>query len=442
MSQAGDQHRGLSPDDGSSCSHGLHPARPWKTPPVKALVVAGASLGGMNTVQSARSAGYDGPICLVDPSPVLPHDRPPLTKQVLAGEWELERARQPVADKLAEFDVDLRLGGAAESLDVAGLAVGLDDGSRLDASAVVLATGSRARSLPDATAPGTHTLRTGADCLALRGELDLRPERVVVIGAGFIGAEVAATCRSRGLEVTMLEADEVPLGRVLPGGMGAFMADLHRSGGVDVRLGARPEAILTDDHGHTSGVRLDDGEVVPARVVVVGIGAVPAVDWLAGSALSLRSPAEGGGVATDATLLAAPGVVAVGDVASWPNPLFDGEVMRVEHWENAIDQGAHAGRRVLAELDPKRWDNPGGFSSVPWFWSDQYDSKIQMVGRARPGDEPVVVSGAPGEDRFVVLYRRGGWCTAALGLNRPRDLVRARMAMSESLAWDGVASLF
>ena len=414
---------------------------------MKPLVVIGASLAGMSAVQSIRAAGHEGDIVVVDPSPTLPNDRPPLSKQVLAGEWDLDRAAQPAARQLDELALDLRLGTAATALDAASLTVTLagDSGGSgsIEASGIVVATGSAARTLPGAAPAGVHVVRTGADSLALRAELEAGPGRVVVVGAGFIGAEVAATCRGRGLEVTMVEAAPVPLQRVLPGTIGAFVADLHRSHGVDVRLGVGIDSLVAGDDGRVRAVRLADGSEVEASVVVVGIGAAPALGWLDGSGLDLLSPGEGGGVRCDATMLAAPGIVAAGDVAAWPNPHFGGEMMRVEHWENAIDQGTHAGRRLLTELDADQGDGPiDPFSSVPWFWSDQYDAKIQMVGRAGPGDEAVVVDGSIGEGRFVALFRRDGQCRAALGVNRPRLVMQARMKLAESLDWAPVAALF
>jgi NADPH-dependent 2,4-dienoyl-CoA reductase/sulfur reductase-like enzyme len=395
------------------------------------IVVVGASLAGLAAAQAIRKEGHDGPVVVVDPSPELPVDRPPLSKQLLAGEWEPERAHQPLAGRLDELELDLRLGVAATALDVASRTVTLSDGSSLAAAGVVVATGATPRRLPGPTLAGVHVLRDLPDCLALRADLDAGPERVAVIGAGFIGAEVAATCRGRGHEVTMVEAAPVPLGRVLPGEVGSFVADLHRDHGVDVRLGVGVEALTDDGAGRVTGLRLGDGDVVEAQVVVVGIGVVPATAWLEGSGLTL-----GDGVVCDETCLAAPGITAAGDVANWLNPHY-GERMRVEHWEHAIEQGAAAGRRVL------RGDGPGvGFPSVPWFWSDQYDRKIQMAGRPSAGDEMVLLEGSLEERRFVAAFRRGDRCTAVLGVNRPRHAIQARMRLSESLDWAPIAGLF
>lgn len=411
-------------------------------PGVKPVLIVGASLAGMSAAQALRSTGYDGHLLVAERSATLPKDRPPLSKQVLAGEWDLGRANQPVAGQLGELNVDLRLGLEAVSLDAASRSVVLADGTAVSASGIVLACGSTARSLAGPETRGVHTLRTGHDALALRDDLDVLPGRVVVVGAGFIGAEVASTCRERGLDVTMVEAAEVPLQRALPGRIGSFVADLHRDHGVDVRLGVGIDSVVAGDDGAVRAVRLSDGSEVEASVVVVGIGATPSVEWLEGSGLSLRPPAEGGGVLCDATMLAAPGIVAAGDMAAWPNPHFGHEVMRVEHWENAIDQGTHAGRRLSAELTGGNSGPIDPFSSVPWFWTDQFDAKIQMVGLASPEDEVVIVDGDPAQRRFVALFRRGDECRAALGVNRPRLVVQARMRMAESLDWAGVVSLF
>ena len=294
--------------------------------------------------------------------------------------------------------------------------------------------GAAPRHLPDEPAHGVHVLRTMEDCLALRADLDAGPKRVAVIGAGFIGAEVAATCRGRGLDVTMIEAAAVPLGRVLPGEIGGFIADLHRDEGVDVRLGVGVDGLQAGADGRVAAVRMADGGVVDADVVVVGIGVVPCTDWLEGSGLTLDD-----GVRCDQTCLAAPGIVAAGDVASWPNPRFD-QVMRVEQWENAIEQGEHAAKRLLAELGAG--ESPGAFAPIPWFWSDQYDRKLQMAGRPSGEDELVLVEGSVEERRFVALFRRGDRASAVLGVNRPRHVMQARMKMAESLDWDGVAGLF
>ncbi len=392
------------------------------------IAIVGASLAGTSAAVALRDAGFDGTLRLIDAAEVLPSDRPPLSKQVLAGTMEAEAAAQPNAARLAELDLDLVLGTAATALDAETRSLDLSDGSTLSVDGIVLATGATPRRLETDLA-GVHVLRTLDDSLAIRADLDGGPRRVVVVGAGFIGAEVAATCRGLGHEVAMVEALPWPLQRVLPGEIGRFVAELHADEGVDVRLGVGVAELRGADR--VEQVVLSDGAVVEADVVVVGIGVLPAVDWLRSSSLVL-----GNGVRCDETCLAAPGIVAAGDLCEWPNPLYD-ELMRVEQWEHAIEQGGHAGRRLL---EPDDAGTP--FSSVPWFWSDQYDRKIQMAGRARHDDEVEIVDGSIEERRFVALFRRGDRCTAVLGVNRPRHVIQLRMAMAEPLAWDDAVGRF
>lgn len=335
--------------------------------------------------------------------------------------------------------VDWHLGRRATALDLGARTVALADGSVLAFDGLVIATGAAARTLPGAGAEagaqtGIHTLRTLDDCLALRADLDATPSRVVVVGAGFIGAEVAATCRGRGLAVTMVEPLPVPLRRVLGERIGRVCGDLHRDHGVDLRLGVGVDGFQLDGRGRLRAVRLGDGSQVAAEVVVVGIGVIPATAWLEGSGLVL-----GDGVVCDESCLAAPGVVAAGDVARWPNLRFV-ESMRVEHWDNALAQGAHAARRLLAESGGRTGSDRGAgfapFAPVPWFWSDQYDRKLQLAGRCRPDDEVRVVDGTLEERRFVALYGRGGRVVAALGCDRPAAVMRFRRLIADGLAWD------
>lgn len=414
------------------------------------ILIAGASLAGLAAAEKLRAEGYDGDVIVVDPSPELPSDRPPLSKQVLAGEWTPDQAAHRLSAKLPELNLDLRLGVAATSLDASQLLVGLSDGTSVAAQGVVIATGSSPRWLPGPRLAGVHVLRDMADCLALDGDLARGTNRVAVIGAGFIGAEVAATCRSRGLEVTVIEAGPVPLGRVLPGEIGSFISDLHTANGVDVRLGVGVKGLIAADSNGTAdgsdggtaggsdaprvaGVELEDGTLIEADVVVIGIGVTPNTSWLEGSGLTLDN-----GVVCDETCLAAPGIVAAGDLASWHNPRYD-QRMRVEQWENAIEQGEHAARRLLAELGQ---GEPQPFAPVPWFWSDQYDLKMQMAGLPNATDELVIPVGSVEERRFVAMFKRGDQCSAVLGVNRPRHVMMVRMKMQESLDWDSAMSVF
>ena len=354
----------------------------------------------------------------------MPYDRPPLSKQVLSGKWPTEQTMlSPVGIDMDQLEADWRLGARATALDMADRAIVLADGERVGFDGLVIATGASVRRLPGQPhLDGIHVLRTLDDCLALRADLDRGPERVVVVGAGFIGAEVAATAREKGLDVTLLEALPVPLQRGLGEEMGSVCATVHREHGVDLRLSTGVESFEDDDAGRVTGVVLTDGTIVRADVVVVGIGVTPNTEWLEGSGLTLDN-----GVVCDESCLAAPGVVAAGDVARWPNRRFD-EVMRVEHWDNAQEQGAHAARTLLGHPEP--------YMPVPWFWSDQYDRKIQLAGRAGPGDEVRVVDGSTDEQKFAALYGRNGRLVGVLGFNRPALVMRYRQLIASGTSWD------
>ena len=317
----------------------------------------------------------------------------------------------------------MRLGCRATGLDVATRTLEVD-GVAEPYDGLLIATGARCRNLPGtAGLAGVHTLRTRDDAEAIRDALANGARRVVVVGAGFIGAEVASTAIGRGAEVTMVEALEAPFGRVLGVEMGAVMADVHRRHGVDLRTGVGVDEVLGDDR--LAGVRLANGATLEADLLVVGIGVVPNTDWLEGSGLTLDD-----GVVCDETCLAAPDVAAAGDVARWANPRY-GEVMRVEHWDNAVQQGVHAARRLLQsdeEATP--------YAPVPWFWTDQYDRKVQLAGRPHTDDEVRVVAGSTAEHRFAAFYGRDGRFTAALGMNRPRQVMQSKGLLDAGASWD------
>jgi 3-phenylpropionate/trans-cinnamate dioxygenase ferredoxin reductase subunit len=392
------------------------------------VVVVGASLAGLRAVEELRRLGYDGEIAVVGAEPHEPYDRPPLSKEVLAGEAEAADTalrRQPLED----LDAAWHLGCRAVGLDVAARTVSLDDGTRLEGRrGVVLATGAVPRPLrgtPDLG--GIHLLRTIDDCLAIRADLDGTPSRVVVVGAGFIGAEVAATCRQRHLAVTVLEALPSPMVRGLGPVLGDVLAAMHRDHGVDLRTGVGVDGF--DGDGRVEAVRLADGSTVDADVVVVGVGVVPSTGWLEGSGLDVEN-----GVRCDETLLAAPGVVAAGDVCRWPNPLFDGELMRLEHWTNAAEQGVAAAARLLAG------DEAEVYAPVPFVWSDQYDLKIQVVGHVRGDDDVAIVDGSLEERRFVAAVGRKGRLVGAVGFGRPRVVMQYRRMIAERASWDEALS--
>jgi NADPH-dependent 2,4-dienoyl-CoA reductase/sulfur reductase-like enzyme len=396
------------------------------------IAVVGASLAGLHAARTLRLQGFEGRVAVLDAEAHTPYDRPPLSKQLLAGDWDPERVVLPAARE--ELGIDWHLGARAVGLDrEAGVVqVMTAEGSAATVAydQLVLATGASARLLPGTDGVlGVHVLRSLDDATAVRQALDAGASRVVVVGAGFIGAEVAATCRGRGLEVTIVEALPVPLERALGAEMGAVCARLHEHHGVDVRLGTAVDHLeTTDDDGRRRvvGVALTDGTTVAADLVVVGIGVQVNTEWLEGSGLTLDD-----GVVVDETLLAAPGIVAAGDLARYPSRRF-GQSLRVEHWEHAVMGGEAAAHRLLAE---RRGEEPAVFDPVPWFWSDQYDRKIQLAGRPGPGDEVQVVHGSTEEFRFVALYGREDRLVGVLGMNRPRHVIQLRSLLDEGASF-------
>jgi len=391
---------------------------------VRDIVVVGASIGGFSAAAELRARGFDGSIHLIGEEPVRTYERPPLSKGVLAGddpstiEWSAARDD--------DLHLDWLVGECAAGLDVAASEVRLATGESLRYDGLVIATGASPRRLPgQRDLAGLHVLRSLDDSLSIRADLDAHPQRVVVIGAGFIGAEVAATCRRRGHEVTIVEPLAQPMVRAVGATIGAAVADVHRREGVDVRLGVGVDVIEGDEH--VEAVRTGDGERIDADLVVVGIGVVPNTAWLERSGLPV-----GDGVLCDATTLVAPGIVACGDVASWESPRY-GRV-RIEHWDHAVDMGRAAARRLLAadhEAEP--------YDPVPWFWSDQYDLRIQVAGRPTPpeqGGDLAIVHGSVDDGRFLAVYGSDGQVTAALGWNWPAKTARYRVALEQGLTWD------
>ena len=387
------------------------------------IVVVGASLAGIRCAEALRRQGFDGRIALVGDEPHRPYDRPPLSKEVLRGERTPEQLALTKPEAFDALRLDLHLGARAQSLDLATRRVRLENGDALPFDGLVIATGARARMLPGAPPlAGIHVLRTLDDALALRAELEQSP-RVAVVGAGFIGAEVAASCRKRGLEVTLIEALPHPMARVLNREVGMLCAAAHSDAGVDVRLGVGVAAL--EGGSRVERVHLQDGSKVAADVVVVGIGAIPETRWLEGSGLAL-----GDGVVCDASLCAAPGIVAAGDVARWPHAGY-GEPIRIEHWTNAVEQADAAAARLLGGPD-----NAAPFSPVPFVWSDQYELKIQATGVIRPDDEMFVGHGSLDERRFVAFFGREGRFTGALAVNRVRQLMGTRRMLREGASFE------
>jgi 3-phenylpropionate/trans-cinnamate dioxygenase ferredoxin reductase subunit len=394
--------------------------------------VVGASLAGMHAARTLRVQGHAGRIVVLDADRHAPYDKPPLSKQVLAEGWEPEQLALHVLNE--DLDLELRLGVRATGLDLAERVLRVEGPgeSELAFDSLVVACGASARQLPGTEdVEGVHVVRSLDDALALRSDLEAKPSRVVVIGAGFIGAEVASSCRALGIDVTVVEVLPLPLERVLGAEMGEVCAALHRAHDVDLRLGTgvdHLDTVTTDAGGRrVVGVTLSDGETIAAEVVVVGIGVKVNTGWLEGSGLTLDD-----GIVCDETLLAAPGVVAAGDIARYPSARF-GQMLRVEHWDHAIEGGEAAGRRLLAEA---RGEEPMVFDPVPWFWSDQYDRKIQLAGRPLSTDRVQVVEGDPGEFRFVAVYGRGEQLVGVLGMNRPRHVMQLRRILEQGGTFD------
>ena len=393
---------------------------------VPQLGIVGASRAGFHAASEARRRGFEGRILVVGEETHGPYDRPPLTKEIARGDWPGSQASLALR---AELGIEWMLGVPAVGLEVAERTVELADGRRERCEAgVVIATGARPRALPGSEGlGGVLTIRTLEDGLALARRLAAGPRRVGVVGAGFLGAEVAASCRGKGLEVTLIESAPAPLVAALGPELGAATLELHRRHGVDVRTAVGVAGIEADGERRARRLLLDDGSAVEVDLVVAAIGVTPCVEWLRGSGLDLED-----GVLCDETCLAAPGVAAAGDVARWPNRRF-GECRRIEHWDNAIRQGEHVAARLLAA--PGSEEESAPYEPIPWFWSDQYGLKLQMVGSARGFDEIAVVSGSlPGGD-LLALYRRGAELVAACGVSRAREIVRCRRLLEARATW-------
>ena len=403
-------------------------------PPESTVVVVGASLAGLRAAEELRHEGHTGPVVIVGEELHAPYDRPPLSKQVLSGKWDVERIRHHTPDKLDALGLEFHLGRRAVSLDTDARHLVCGDGTELHYDGLIVATGTTARTLPGTEAmPTVRTLRTLDDCMGIRADLAAAGPgaRMVVIGAGFIGSEVAATCHGLGVAVTVVEALPTPLGRVLGEEMGAVCGRLHVDHGVTLLTGVGVDHLSSDPDGPDPVVvHLADGTDLAADLVVVGIGVVPEVGWLEGSGLALDN-----GVVCDERLFAGDGVVAAGDVARWSHPSL-GEGLRVEHWTNAAEGGALAARNLMAgtaEAEP--------YAPVPFFWSDQYETKIQVIGLPGPDDEVVVVGGSTEESKFLALYRRGDRLRAALAFSQPRQLMAYRPLLAAGASFDEALAL-
>jgi 3-phenylpropionate/trans-cinnamate dioxygenase ferredoxin reductase component len=393
---------------------------------MRTVTVIGTSLAGFSSAQQLRAQGFDGRLVMVGTEVHLPYDRPPLSKGFLTG--KVERAALALAEQsdFDELEADWVLGDPATQIRRQSASVELYSGEQIHTDGVVIATGASARSLPGTEGiGGVHTLRTLDDAIALHSELTTGRPRVVVIGAGFIGAEVASSCADLGLDVTIVEAAELPLAHVLGQRMAEACADLHRGNGVGIRFGCKVEEIRTDSYRVTS-VRLSSGEELPADVVISGIGVLPNTGWLAGSGVDVHD-----GVLCDAGgVTALPNIVAAGDVARVHRPEL-GRSVRAEHWTTANSHPRVAIHNLLAGATVEQ------HTDLPYFWSDQYGVRIQFTGSARPDDEVRVVDGSVDDRCFLAYYERDGHPVGVLAFNQPRGFGRAR----RQLATPAVATL-
>ena len=392
------------------------------------VVIVGAGLAGWRTCEELRRHGYEGRLTLIGDEDEAPYDRPPLSKQVLAGKWPPEHTLLATPEKLAQARVDLRIGVGATRLDAATTTVTLADDNVVEGTHVVIATGSRARPLTSYE-PDRFLMRNLADVRRLMTRVDeLSPGDVVaVVGGGFIGAEVATAMTTRGLHAIVLEAAARPLVGVVGEAVSHWLEGLPADFGVELRTNQKVVGAgnrSQDDGSGDADVIFADGSLLRARAIVVGIGALPNVDWLADSGLELAN-----GVIVDANQLCSARVGAVGDVASFP--WNDGTHVRIEHWQVATDHAATLARHwMTAEPSPRL---------IPYFWSDQYGKKIQMLGHPRPDDDVLRVKDT-GEGQWLGVYSRSGVVTGLIALNQPRALMLSKVLLEIPTSLDDALS--
>ena len=379
------------------------------------IVIVGASLAGLRAAEALRLEGFTGSLTLIGDEPYPPYDRPPLSKTVLSGWLPVEHTTLPW---FVDVDAEWRLGVPATGLDLGGHKVQLADGQEIEFDRLLITTGTRARQWPnadEATLDGVFTIRTRDDAARLRERLAAGPGRVLIIGGGFIGSEVASVCRELSLPVTLIERSGVPLDNALGATAGGAAARMQRHHGVDLRTGVTVLAMEGD--GRLRRAHLSDGDVLDVDVAVVALGAVRNTEWLTGAGLA----ADARGVVCDAScrVFSAEGVVlddvfVAGDVARWPHPLFEGQLIAVEHWDNAVKQAAVAAHNMVRPPSERRAHN-----ALPAFWSNQFGLNIKSVGLPSIADELVVTQGSPQELRFVAVYGGAGRIVAAVAVNAP-----------------------
>ena len=379
--------------------------------PPNSCCIVGANLAGGRAAEALRQRGFDGRIVLVGAEPDRPYERPPLSKEYLRREMPEEKLYLRPQDYYREQRIELRLGVSATRLDPTERIVDLESGEGVHYDKVLIATGCQVRrlSIPGSDLDRVSYLRTRTESAELARLLD-KARRVVVVGGGFIGSEVAASARTLGKEVTILEASAVPLVRALGTKMGEACAGIHRDHGVDVRLSCRVQEFR--GAGRVEEVVLADGSKVDCDLAVVGVGVTPTVDWLHGSGVAL----DNGVLVNEYCETNLPGVYAAGDVANAWNPLL-GERLRLEHYDNAQNHGTAAGKVMAGGREP--------YAPIPYFWSDQYGYTLQYVGHAR-GDDEVVLRGDLRKRSFTAFYLQEGRVRAGFAIGRPKDIMATR----------------
>jgi NADPH-dependent 2,4-dienoyl-CoA reductase/sulfur reductase-like enzyme/ferredoxin len=384
------------------------------------IVIVGASLAGLRAGWELRREGFTGSLTIIGDEPYAPYDRPPLSKQFLIGQISAREAALPRHD---EIDAHWRLGVAATALDLSGKQVHLADGQKVEFDRLLIATGVRARPWPneaEAGLDGLFALRTPDDADGLRQRLAAGPGRVLVIGAGFTGSEVASACRELDVPVTVAERGPAPLAGALGAVIGGVAAQMQHDHGVDLRCGVRVEALEGDGSGRLRRARLSDGTTLDVDVAVAALGSIRNVEWLEGSGLAAGVwgvACDAGCRAVDVNGVVTDDVFVAGDVARCPHPVYDYQYLALEHWGNAVAQAGIAAHNMIS-AQSERWPH----LALPEFWSTQFGTEIKSVGVPTHADQVVIAQGSVPERRFVAAYGYRGRITAAVAFNQAKWL--------------------
>jgi 3-phenylpropionate/trans-cinnamate dioxygenase ferredoxin reductase subunit len=400
---------------------------------LETIVIVGGSLAGYRTAQALRDFGFRGVIHLVGDEPHLPYDRPPLSKEYLARTLQEERIWLASLSELDRLELALELGQTAVSVDVEGRQVELDDGSRLPYDALVVATGARPRLVggltPTSRPESVHTLRTIEDARGLSERLtgpSDQPHQLVVVGGGFIGSEVAWTAQQLGARVTIIDSRDTPMNAVLHSEVGSVLAARQIAAGVELSMRSRVQEIMVspsmDGQGPYTEVRSQSGVAHRADTVVVGVGVTPNTGWLDGSGLAIDD-----GLLCDSRLIAGPQIFAAGDVTRWA--AADGTTQRLEHWTNASAQALHVARNILAG------DAATDFQDIPYYWSDQFGFRLEVVGLPPDHCDLEFAWGSPASDAFLAVYRSHGEVVGCVGLNARDQIRKCRVAFQRADTW-------